>query len=726
MYKVYDDNVAPDPKGASPYRAWARWLRNRMAQSELSVGALSGLTNIREATLRSYRAGQRRPTSHLQQALARALQLPGESLQEAEASLHKALQPVREDRSRDVSSEGASLKTMTIRYPPFADGQSFFIDRFFDRFFRLSEIQPEPGQSMGFDLTQRLEMLSSDKCQLSTNLLGTLPRMKKVKLYSTPIRVSLNAVCLRRHQLRVTELAPALAFPDARMPEVWPVVVDGEVGASHVTHTLGYALKGDLAHFVDDLDPAKLAARVREQDGVNGRIACAVTDEITALAVARELGPEALLVFPLTTARSIEASAPRCELPGHILGAAISRTNKGLREYLDDAWPAMLRCEQEATASSYSRLFFELTDYITNCLARGPVIADPDSGVADLRAMTDEERRFFIYRLAKAHARRVLQLDRQSIDLCTRDSSPWTQILWRAREKTYVRVAQDRLNVRKRVVAVLQEALGSVHPAVDRSVHEKSSGRQRRPLKRPEVQTALPWLQEEFDLALTEDDLQPAPLLGGGGQGQEPDITVETLTSSIQRTMERGSAMAVRATVQEAEKSHKETVQQLRQELRRDLAEDPKAEDASMQPCISLLALYRGRYVGLVDICLGAEGEPHLRNIYVQRAHRGHGIGQLLTRRALERASIHHDRAVLIDLARVPLHAESAKIAAFFRRNGFSAGAAEHTLEYSLEYTLKQAEPPTAGSLAEPAVTSSRSAPARHGVHKPPGQLRQG
>jgi transcriptional regulator with XRE-family HTH domain len=101
------------------YPTWSDWLRSRMREQQVSVSELSRASGVPEPTLRSYRAGQRKPTStQKRSAIAQALRLPFESQEETEASLQAALQTriQRKDFYQELDSDGAVLRTMTHVY----------------------------------------------------------------------------------------------------------------------------------------------------------------------------------------------------------------------------------------------------------------------------------------------------------------------------------------------------------------------------------------------------------------------------------------------------------------------------------------------------------------------------------------------------------------------------------------------------------------------------------
>ena len=638
-----------------------------MKQLRVSVQKLGRDTTIPEATLRSYLAGQRKPGAENRQFLAQALRVSLETQEETEASMDLALQEAKDhDFHRQLGMESLVLRTMTLSYRPFANGKDLFVDRFFERFFQLSLIKRElVGRHIGFDLRKRLNMLESDEYQIATNLLGTLPRLKQLHFYWMPIRLSIGAVCLRRHARSLAQIGETLAFPNTRRRvPLWPVVVPLEVGAIHVQQSLGFDLQ-DPAHFVDDLDPVKLANRLREQDEVQGRIACTVTDEMTALAVARQLGDDALIVFPLTTTQSVETSRWRRELPAHVMGAAISRKHTALREYLDDAWTAMLSWEQENLASSYARLYAELKDYVIECLSADPLLGNAGANEVDLRSLGREPRELYVYRIARAYARRVLQLERQSIEYFRHDASPWWKILERARETILVRDAQDRLFVRKRVLQMFEEAFGVGFPTS---------------LSEPQLSNLIPLLEQEFDIALAHRDLALPTQI----DSSQFHHTVETLTSSVQRVMERSSAVTVHTNVDEVRPDQETILAELRETLSTELGEIQTSEPESIhgEKCTSFLAVYRGKFVGCLDAHLVDSDRYQLRNLFVQRNLRSQGVGRVLIRRAIEYVSARQGKVILIDLGRVPGGTEDLE--QFFQRNGFRRDTRDGSLQYSL------------------------------------------
>ena len=162
------------------------------------------------------------------------------------------------------------------------------------------------------------------------------------------------------------------------------------------------------------------------------------------------------------------------------------------------------------------------------------------------------------------------------------------------------------------------------------------------------------------------------------------------LTSAIQRVMERGSIIALQTTVSELRAGQDAILERLHEELLAELSKlgakgtPPSAALSSGSADCSLLAVYRGKYVGCLSVERVDPSTYQLRDLFVQSGRRGEGIGKLLIRAALERVSISKGSRVTINFGRVPSGTtESGRLIGFFEVNGFQP-AENKTLSYAL------------------------------------------
>src|SRR5579875_231490 len=348
----------------------AQLLKRLVADRKWTARMLATKAEIPLATVQAYLQGGRRASTNNMRKLARVLCDDQTSAENLEAQLLYAFAENNERRTRfeRLDAPEAYLQKLPFDYPPITDGKQFFIDELLQRLFTLSVIseQSSPKLDLGFDLKRRVEAVWRGDADMLTGLCS-LPRLKLLHYYVTPIRISIGAVIDRAYKKHHDALLQALI---GRRPYSLRVIaVRGEVGDVHVRQT---AKVQDVV-YVDDLKPAALADRLRVEvkhtDPTRGLIPVVCCDEITAMGVLKEFGPQGMLVFPPSTAESIQECAERKELPTHLAGFAVSRRETELIGYLDAALNLLLETEVEVIAQSWARAYETMLGMVSSCLA---------------------------------------------------------------------------------------------------------------------------------------------------------------------------------------------------------------------------------------------------------------------------------------------------------------------------------------------------------------------
>ncbi|MBZ5604819.1 MAG: hypothetical protein LAO79_21185, partial [Acidobacteriia bacterium] len=558
----------------------AKFLKSSKALSDalkfhkVSIPKLSEATGVAQSTLWACKYGRRRINAQQAAAIAKHFAMEGARRSEFMAAVTNpaASEVVREKTLRErLASANASLSVDWLDYEPFSDGKNRFVDQFLGRFFQLSGV--ERARPRGFpaaSMRDRREKLLAGETDIAVNLLCSLPRLKLLAFFLFPMRLSISAVIPARFAHRRNEVQDKLL---GRRPagNLRLIVADWEVGFDHATRVMG--LSADVLTPIDDWDRSKLREAFEElaktHADPDGPVPVVLADEIISLSILGRMKDRAALVFPLSTKRNLRSSESRREVPEYRLGLAIDRQARELADYLDEALKFYLLTDTELLATSYAKLFNDLTDFVKNAIQWQS---------ADVLDRGGEPTELVRETLARDFARYALRLERDGVESYHDQYLPWRNILRRALQLVYQNQARDRLRIRRHVEALLHDTIGR--------------GESPRALSDSQWSLIVPALEQEFDLDL--------------GSEANPK-TLEGIVSRVQTVMLRTSDGATsEVTVIPAREVHEAVVAELFQsfadEMTRrktpidELPREPKPESPV------LLAVLHGQFIGCVQV----------------------------------------------------------------------------------------------------------------------------
>lgn len=674
------------PKGA-------RVLKDLMAAKGWTANMLAEETAIPLGTVQAYLQGGRRASPENVAKLAKALS--GD--QAGAANLEGRLRAAFADSGprswwERLDAPDARLRKLPFHYPPITDGKNYFIDELLQRLFTLCVIgeEADPKLDPGFDLKRRVDAVWRGDADMLTGLCS-LPRLKLLHYYVTPIRISINAVIDRAFHKHVPFLRQALI---GRLRYgLRAIAVRGEIGDVHVRQT---AKIQDVAH-VEDLKPQTLAERLREEasksDPLRGRVPVVCCDEITAMGVVKELGSQGMLVFPPSTAESIQECAERKELPTHLAGFAVSRREAELILYLDAALNLLLETEVEVIAQAWARAYETLLKEASEWLS-GQI------ETSDARVLTLKERKIAETRVARAYARRAFRMTIEGIDSCRQGHSSWLNILRRARQIEHEKAAANRTDIRNRVLDMLAGFFGTSMEWTAANVNSILSEARKDSAFEKDLRLTL---MREFDIELSSELPSPASL-----------NHLEGVVSMVQHALEieAGWTQEIRVVAVSQVQAH--TFRKLLRDFEehvgvaadKRLSDERMAEHLKGQENSVLIATHMRHAQGFVMMTPEKEGKANrLERLYVEPSARRHGIGAHLVRRALEISADKNRQVVVMNPNRFRDAADEGDrnrnaVISLVEREGFvRSGESSSDYEYVISKAASESE---GGRITQP------------------------
>jgi transcriptional regulator with XRE-family HTH domain len=433
-------------------------LKQKLTQwrkdANLSIAELAKKAGMPQPTLQSYLRGVRCPTEKNIQALAGALFSNRRSSDRAEKEILEACQKPAVPFLEGLAEGHTQLDVETVGFlfPPIAEGNiqtdklNDKLEEFYARsFHHLLGRTPTKGLHSKRNLGERYEELSSGKYDLFLNYLCSPQRLLAFEFLLTPIRVSLNACCIRKRG-NIEEIKNHIIGKGSANAPIRLIAVRWSVAAWHAKYISKCPLIeiGDLS--IDEL--AKELTRLAKNPTITPVV---LATEPTAMGVAANLKGKGCLVFPVSGSADVQFFEPRRELPEFGLGFALKRGhNAALKEYLQVALHRYLTDSVAPTARLYADLYeplYSLTQETLNAAGHeieleqwAPTVGGRFSGSGlDLR------------RCARSYARHSLRLNAGEIERFSDPVLPWKQMLTSARALICSRESEDRAAIREEV-----------------------------------------------------------------------------------------------------------------------------------------------------------------------------------------------------------------------------------------------------------------------------------
>jgi len=631
-----------------------------------SIRWLSDETLIPEATLWACKYGTRVLSESHAKTLAEMLQLSPEHTKAFLLASKRAKSAVaRELTLRErLAAPDASLRIDWLPYNPFSNGADQFVDKFLSRFFQLSGVKMDkPKGSPSTRIADRKAKVLAHETDIAVNLFCSLPRLKLLNFLLFPMRLSISAVIPTLFKRRRIEVQEKL-LAKRSCEDLHVIVADWEVGYDHATAVAGLS-RDSLKEVIESWDRGKMAEALKKMVEThrdpNGPIPVLLADEIMSLSVLSQLKGTCMLAFPLSTKHNFRNLEGRRDAPEYRLGLAIDREYRELSDYLDEALRFYLLTDTENVARIYAKLFDDLTTFVHEA------IESQDYQSLDQPTESSPLTR---YRLARDFSRYVLRLDKEGVEGFKDYYLPWSNILRRAHQLVCEFQARNRLGIRRQVEDTLRETVGAGF-----GKRREKLGDEWKLIKAP--------LEEEFDVALSEEDDSPESLEG--------------IVSRVQTALLGSSP----GTIQEvpiisAGKEHLPAIRDLfsrfAEEMRiRNTAADPIPGERELKTLLKnnivLLAVLHGQFIGCVQVARFNKATARLTRLFVRRRWRKPRVAAALVWRAIEYASkVPTYTRIVIKETQTP-----RKVLGIFQRHGFEPVKDNPNL---LEYPLRESAEP--------------------------------
>ena len=479
----------------------------------LTAEGLAQRIGISKGTLYKNLSGERPMTENRVSALRRVLCDTPEEIARFDSKYQASGLPRSASDSNsaagaidEVDGRFNMFRVASLDYWPFAgkfDGKLGFMEKFLGRCMKLAVIPIEektlgrdPGtETVRFDMKARIEAVEKWQVDILYNLIS-LQRMKSLHFIPTPIRVAINGVILKSQaealgpndepRIRAARKLLVSGLQPAQDPFV-VVTVREEVGHVFVeqSHQLT-EIRGEIRKEAlglaclkpqETLNPSALATTLTDLNLVNPTML--VCDEHTALGVVRALGGSGVLLLPPNSDQAVIHSYRRRSTPAYYWGMGMRRLNNWpLVDYLSQTLATFLSLEAENIAELYERLYYDLVEYVTECLTQTGIyiggMRRTNERVNDLApvdpteaTMYTSERLTLVEQNARALARRSLSLSRRSIENLPPELSSWKHILKRARERIQIAHGVNRGSIRNVILICAKLALGKDPLKVD-------------------------------------------------------------------------------------------------------------------------------------------------------------------------------------------------------------------------------------------------------------------
>lgn len=218
-------------------------------------------------------------------------------------------------------------------------------------------------------LTTLESQLASGKSDVALAVLATVDRSLALKFFTSPIRISLNAVVFADRSIdtaRLNRIRDALRFSreynSARAREILPVVVAMEVGGIYVKQGLRFG--NDNVRFLDTYDKHEyLKALANRPNGQ--RIPVAVADEHMCMQIIAASERPAVNVFPWCPEPGESEALPR-----YRLGIAVARQQAPWAEFFVHGMAMLLDADAGSVAALYQMLREDLLGQCSHAIAK--------------------------------------------------------------------------------------------------------------------------------------------------------------------------------------------------------------------------------------------------------------------------------------------------------------------------------------------------------------------
>jgi GNAT superfamily N-acetyltransferase/transcriptional regulator with XRE-family HTH domain len=454
--------------------ALASELERKFGPNRPHLKTLAEKVGMPASTLQMYLEGRRRPKRENIDRLARYF-YPVDKVQR-EGFVQKLM------ASRDKMPPGRGLleelaagvrpfRVRSLNYPPLSGRHSFVGDFFLERFLPLSGIKvdshddPFPDSR---DVEAVQDGLQSGNMDLVLGHLSTADRALRLQfVVQTPVRVSLGAICHKKHVRHLSRLRSVLLRGKAAKSgaEIRPILLPREVGWLHCTKRLGYEERDiTVVHHLDEGEFVAALQKLETQGG--SAIPVIVVDELTSIRILGKMNGSGVPIIPLSTERSLRDCECRREMPVYSLGAPISRIHSDLAAFFAEALPVFMQNDVERIARDYFDLYGKLVDVLVQ-----------NTGLVALEYLdhtTEEEQQYFD---DTARDRSIPPEDAELIEKALRSSLqrrwvrtmlrlklddivsyqsplPWQPILVRTREKLDQQIGREEIATIREFVEV--------------------------------------------------------------------------------------------------------------------------------------------------------------------------------------------------------------------------------------------------------------------------------
>jgi hypothetical protein len=678
-------------------KAFGQTLKRLRKRMGIKVEVLAPRVGIAAGTLHKYEEGRPVPPSAVTK-LRKELCTSSDDEKNFDAALLRDSGTVRSPLTLPLDSDKARLRILPVSYPPFSGDEHRFLDSFVKKMLELAVIRYEVADVVRaqskpeiFDMNQRIEWLSQDDADVLFNL-ASLQRLKKIRFLLTPIRVSLNAVMLRSYMEpgeseRMLSRAKTLlaGVSQEHGHEFRLLAIKNEVGWVHLIQQLKVPAREIVT--LSTLSAFDLADSLRKCG--KDRLPVLVCDEITAMAVLKNLDNEGMLVFQPSSDEAVISSLRRRSLPAHPLGMGFRRDDRELYSYISEALRLFLAYETETIAVMYEELYRELVKHVQDCLRHDNGLYLGGARRISMDSLDPVDRDNLLHQNARAYARRCLQIGRRSIPSSPVYSHGWIRVLRRARERVQTFDAKDRKAIKSSVIFSFKAVMG-----LDPGQRDKSLDYRLFRLAIEKQWLALKYvLERELDADL--------PLQDKRFREDLADKDLEYFVSQVQKLLEvSGHTENVVAVVQVGPQE-RETYGRLRERYKLETnASDGRLDHSVDKPTpapdtVAFMALNLGEPVGFIETV--TEPRPleqatstrsglQVVDLYVVQHMWGSGISHRMIREVVD----HADRQ---SLNSVWLHNRSLenRVKEKFLRCGFTVRD-NQTLAYDIDHLKLQSQ----------------------------------
>jgi transcriptional regulator with XRE-family HTH domain len=407
-------------------------LTSEITRAATTNGQLAEGTGLSVGAISNYRQGSRAPDADTARKIARFF-YPRDrasrlSLEERLREASKEETSISGNTLLDVTAGKRPTAVTTLDYRPFSGTPDCFFETIFERFLGLAGILPADPPRLRTMLTA--EMLTDSDLLLS--IFDSLDRRAHLGLafWHMPIRISLGAVIHQKFENRRHIVAAALSDPAKRTSAlIRPIVIAGDVGSVHCKRKLRFS-DTELIE-LQTRDPDALQRCLEQETEAGGHaIPVICVDDFMAYRLLHGMNGSGRSVFRANTRREIQgedelipgvyeqASSARRELPQFYLSAATKASDRDFTAFISEGLVHFLSTEVETTAVAFKQLAVELADTIL----RVNIATRPGDMSSQLWA---EAWEWVWY---------ALILDSKSIDSYYDAHLPWKPILRRARQ----------------------------------------------------------------------------------------------------------------------------------------------------------------------------------------------------------------------------------------------------------------------------------------------------